>query len=83
MNSFLKNIVNGADEIGNTWYDYVNEYGQGNYWDDYLKLYPNATMVTDESDTSTGIFSTWDTTYSIALNGIDRYPLIKDPLKSI
>jgi hypothetical protein len=41
----------------------------GNYWSDYVTLYPNATVV--------GSSGVWNRPYVIDANNTDNYPLVK------
>jgi parallel beta-helix repeat protein len=68
-NSFINNAQNTRYTIDDVNYLYVD--GFGNYWDDYLERYPDATQTN----------GTWDTPYKI--NGssqLDKYPLV-EPVK--
>jgi len=54
---------NAEDEVTNQW----DNGSVGNYWDDYLERYPNATQLN----------GVWDTPYKITGdNNIDRFPLV-------
>ncbi|MHA1520700.1 MAG: NosD domain-containing protein [Promethearchaeota archaeon] len=67
-NNFIRNSafshVNDQTNIYNNW----SYNSTGNYWDDYIEKYPNAT--TDGR--------IWNTPYEISSNIFDDYPLFKD-----
>ena len=65
-NNFIKNSQNAHDEGNNIWDDEWN----GNYWDDYEKIYTNARKI--------WLKGIWNIPYDIP-GGInqDRYPLFK------
>ena len=65
-NSFIKNKEHVDYTISNVNYFYKD--GFGNYWDDYLERYPNATQLN----------GVWDTSYEIPGRSFeDKYPLVK------
>jgi parallel beta-helix repeat protein len=66
-NRFVNNTPNAyVEDTRNIW---DNGYpAGGNYWDDYLALYPNATEI--------GNSGIGDTPYVIDANNIDRYPFM-------
>ncbi len=75
-NLFLRNIfANNAKNFGANWnVSGVNSFDngkEGNYWDDYLTRYPNASEV--------GASGTGDTPYIITGSNIDHHPLLKQP----
>jgi len=65
-NNYIGNAGENADDNGNNiWYN--SSQNRGNYWDDYLDKYPDAS--------NDGII--WDTPYSISgENNQDIYPLV-------
>ncbi len=66
-NNFVQNDQQVAVEgtVVNVW----DNGAEGNYWSDYEDRYPYAEEIDDS-----GI---WDTPYEIAVNNIDRYPLVE------
>ena len=69
-NNFVGNAVHvaiiGGGHPVNVW----DNGSEGNYWDDYLEKYPNATEID-----GTGI---WDTPYVIDENNQDNYPIVPE-----
>jgi parallel beta-helix repeat protein len=78
-NLFLRNIfVNNSKNFGTNWavegtnsFDDGNE---GNYWDDYLTLYPNASEL--------GESGTGDAPYLLGETNVDNHPLLNQPTVS-
>ncbi|MCW4021968.1 MAG: right-handed parallel beta-helix repeat-containing protein [Candidatus Bathyarchaeota archaeon] len=78
-NLFLRNIfVNNSKNFGTNWdvegtnsFDDGNE---GNYWDDYLTLYPNASELAESG--------TGDTPYLLGDTNVDNHPLLNQPTVS-
>ena len=69
LNNFIGNIDQTMELInGNAW----NNSAWGNYWSDYEILYPNASIIDN---------NTWDMAYEI-LNGysFDYYPLVNETI---
>jgi len=65
LNSFVNNTSQAStDGLANVW----NNGSMGNYWSDYLALYPNATEV--------GSSGVWNRPYVIDANNTDNYPLV-------
>jgi nitrous oxidase accessory protein len=72
-NLFLHNIFkNNVKNFGVNWpvtgSNSFDDGKEGNYWDDYLTRYPNATEV--------GISGTGNTSYVLTENNIDNHPLM-------
>jgi len=75
-NLFFGNIfMNNSKNFGENWqtlgYNSFDNGKEGNYWDDYLSKYPNATEV-DNSGIG-------NTPYFVYSNVTDNYPLVKEP----
>jgi parallel beta-helix repeat protein len=66
-NNFIKNPSQASSDPSINFWDDGYPSG-GNYWDDYLTRYPNATQIDH-----TGI---GNTPYAISSNNTDRYPLM-------
>lgn len=65
-NSFIKNLEHVDYAV--SYENYFYKDGFGNYWDDYLERYPNATQLN----------GVWDTSYQIPDSSFeDKYPLIE------
>jgi len=65
-NSFIKNLKHVDYTIFNVNYFYKDDLG--NYWDDYLERYPNASQLN----------GVWDTSYLIpSSTSQDKYPLVE------
>jgi parallel beta-helix repeat protein len=75
-NLFLRNIfVNNSKNFGVNWpvtgTNSFDDGKEGNYWDDYLTKYPNAS----EADQS----GTGNTPYVLTGNNMDNHPLLRQP----
>jgi len=75
-NLFLRNIfVNNSKNFGTNWaVEGANSFDdgkEGNYWDDYLTMYPNASEV--------GESGTGDTPYLLVDMNVDNHPLLNQP----
>jgi len=75
-NLFLRNIfVNNSKNFGTNWaVEGTNSFDdgkEGNYWDDYLTMYPNASEV--------GQSGTGDTPYLLVDMNVDNHPLLNQP----
>jgi parallel beta-helix repeat protein len=75
-NLFLHNIfVNNSKNFGTNWaVEGANSFDdgkEGNYWDDYLITYPNASEV--------GQSGTGDTPYLLVDMNVDNHPLLNQP----
>jgi len=72
---FHNTFMNNSRNFGTNWgINGVNSFDngtEGNYWDDYLTKYPNATEV--------GHSGIGDTPYWVYRDGIDNYPLLNQP----
>ena len=64
-NSFINNNPNVEDPYNNKWH--YN--GVGNYWDDYIDIYPQALDLNNDGK--------WDIPYEIYRETKDLYPLVK------
>jgi parallel beta-helix repeat protein len=65
-NSFIKNFEHVDYAV--SYENYFYKDGFGNYWDDYLERYPNATQLN----------GVWDTSYQIPTSSFeDKYPLVE------
>ena len=66
-NTFIDNKWNASDSFVNSWDNGV----EGNYWEEYTKLYPNATKVGNH----------WSVPYDIqGGDNNDNYPLVNPPV---
>jgi hypothetical protein len=75
-NLFFHNaFANNSKNIGKNWPEYGTNFWddgkEGNYWDDYLTKYPNATEIANSG--------TGNTFYVIDSVNIDNHPLMKQP----
>jgi parallel beta-helix repeat protein len=75
-NLFLRNIfVNNSKNFGTNWEvqgtNSFDDGKEGNYWDDYLTLYPDASEV--------GQSGTGDTAYLLGDMNVDNHPLLNQP----
>ena len=75
-NLFFHNIfVNNSKNFGTNWaVEGTNSFDdgkEGNYWDDYLTLYPGASEA--------GQSGTGDTSYLLADTNVDNHPLLNQP----
>jgi nitrous oxidase accessory protein len=72
---FHNTLMNNSRNFGTNWdINGVNSFDngtEGNYWDDYLTKYPNATEV--------GHSGIGDTPYWVYSDGSDNYPLLNRP----
>jgi hypothetical protein len=70
-NTFMNNSRNFGANWEITGFNSFDNGTEGNYWDDYLTKYPNATEV--------GYSGIGNTPYWVYRDGIDNYPLMNQP----
>jgi len=75
-NLFIRNIfVNNSKNFGTNWAvegtNCFDDGTEGNYWDDYLTIYPNASEL--------GESGTGDTPYLLVDMNVDNHPLLNQP----
>lgn len=77
-NSFFRNsiLMNSFQvDLINSYQNYWDDGSKGNYWSDYLEMYPNASEVD-----GSGV---WDTPYIIDGTNQDNYPIVPESLSPV